>query len=258
MNPKRRVDVLGVHVSTLDLPTAVDEIARWIDDGERHYVCVRDAHGVMLAQQDEEFREIQNRSGLTTPDGMPMVWCGRWAGEKEMQRVYGPDLIEAVSQRAGREGWKFFYYGGTEGVAEELADEIKRRAPGVHNVGTYCPPFRPLTSEERSEVIDQINQSGADIVWVGLSSPKQEYWMHDVRDELDAAALIGIGAAYDMLTGRVRQAPRFIQRSGFEWLFRLLMEPKRLWRRYVLNLPRFAFLLLRRRPRLIEPSDRAH
>ncbi|MFW2383116.1 MAG: WecB/TagA/CpsF family glycosyltransferase, partial [Acidimicrobiales bacterium] len=221
LNPRERVDVLGVHVSTLDLPTAVDEIDRWITQGEREYVCVRDAHGVMLAQEDETFREIQNRSGLTTPDGMPMVWCGRWAGAKEMSRVYGPDLIQAVTERAGAKGWKFFYYGGTEGVAEELAEEIKRQAPGVQNVGTYCPPFRPLTPEERSDVIDQINDSGADIVWVGLSSPKQEYWMDDVRGELDAAALIGIGAAYDMLTGRVRQAPRFIQRSGFEWLFRL-------------------------------------
>lgn len=255
LNPKRRVDVLGVHVSTLDLPTAVDEIARWIEEGERQYVCVRDAHGVMLAQKDEEFRAIQNRSGLTTPDGMPMVWCGWWAGEKEMDRVYGPDLIRAVTERAGREGWRFFYYGGTEGVAEELAAEIRRHAPGVKNVGTYCPPFRPLTPEERSDVIAQINDSGADIVWVGLSSPKQEYWMDDVRGELDAAALIGIGAAYDMLTGRVRQAPRFIQRSGFEWLFRLVMEPRRLWRRYLLNLPRFAFLLLRRRPTFIEPDD---
>jgi N-acetylglucosaminyldiphosphoundecaprenol N-acetyl-beta-D-mannosaminyltransferase len=255
LNPKRRVDVLGVHVSTLDLPTAVDEIARWIDEGEQQYVCVRDAHGVMLAQSDETFRTIQNQSGLTTPDGMPMVWCGRWAGAKEMGRVYGPDLIRAVADRAGREGWKFFYYGGTEGVAEELAAEIKRQAPGVQNVGTYCPPFRPLTAEERSEVITQINDSRADVVWVGLSSPKQEYWMDDVRGELNAAALIGIGAAYDMLTGRVRQAPRFIQRSGFEWLFRLLMEPGRLWRRYVLNLPRFVFLLLRRRPTLIEPND---
>lgn len=254
LNPKRRVDVLGVHVSTLDLPTAVNEIGRWIHEGERHYVCVRDAHGVMLAQKDETFRQIQNASGLTTPDGMPMVWCGRWAGEKEMSRVYGPDLIQAVTERAGLEGWKFFYYGGTEGVAEELAEEIKRRAPGVQNVGTYCPPFRPLTTEERADVIEQINDSGADIVWVGLSSPKQEFWMDDVRDELNAAALIGIGAAYDMLTGRVRQAPRWIQRSGFEWLFRLIMEPKRLWRRYVLNLPQFAWLLARNKPTLIEPE----
>ncbi len=255
MNPKRRVDVLGVHVSTLDLPTAVNEIARWIQDGERRYVCVRDAHGVMLAQDDEIFRRIQNESGLTTPDGMPMVWCGRWAGEKDMDRVYGPDLIRAVSERADQEGWKFFYYGGNEGVADELAAEIKRVAPGVHNVGTYCPPFRPLTPDERGAIIEQINHSDADIVWVGLSSPKQEYWMDDVRSELNASALIGIGAAYDMLTGHVRQAPRFIQRSGFEWLFRLLMEPKRLWRRYVLNLPRFVYLLLRRKPRLIEPGD---
>lgn len=255
LNPQRRVDILGVHVSTLDLPTAVDEIARWVEQRERHYVCVRDTHGVMLAQKDEEFRLIQNRSGLTTPDGMPMVWCGRWAGEKQMARVYGPDLIDAVSRRADQDGWKFFYYGGTEGVAELLATEIERRAPGVRNVGTYCPPFRPLTAAERREVIDMINAAEPDIVWVGLSSPKQEYWMDDVRSELNAAALIGIGAAYDMLTGQVRQAPHFIQRSGFEWLFRLTMEPKRLWRRYVLHLPSFALKLLGNKPTLIEPVE---
>lgn len=252
LDPTQRVDVLGVHVSTLDLPTTVEEIARWIRDGERQYVCVRDAHGVMLAQKDEAFRQIQNRSGLTTPDGMPMVWSGRWAGVKEMRRVYGPDLIQAVSERAAREGWRFFYYGGTNGVAEDLAAEIERRAPGVVNVGTYTPPFRQLTLDERSDIVEMINRSEADIVWVGLSSPKQEYWMHDVRPELNAAVLIGIGAAFDMLTGRVRQAPRLIQRSGFEWLFRLLMEPRRLWRRYVLNLPRFAMKLLFRRPRLVD------
>lgn len=254
LNPRRRVDILGVHVNTLDLPTAVNEIDRWIQDGERHYVCVRDAHGVMLAQQDEKFRQIQNNSGLTTPDGMPMVWCGRWAGEKEMKRVYGPDLIQAVTERAGEKQWKFFYYGGTEGVAEDLAAEIERQAPGVQTVGTYCPPFRPLEGAEREEVIKLINEADPDIVWVGLSSPKQEFWMDDVRPELNAAALIGIGAAYDMLTGRVRQAPRFIQRSGFEWLFRLVMEPRRLWRRYVLNLPGFAFKLARNKPTLIEPE----
>ncbi|NNF54393.1 MAG: WecB/TagA/CpsF family glycosyltransferase [Acidimicrobiales bacterium] len=254
LNPKRRVDILGVHVNTLDLPTAVNEIDRWIQDGDRHYVCVRDAHGVMLAQKDEKFRQIQNNSGLTTPDGMPMVWCGRWAGEKEMSRVYGPDLIQAVTERASEKQWKFFYYGGTEGVAEELAAEIKRRAPGVQNVGTFCPPFRPLDGLERAEVIKLINEADPDIVWVGLSSPKQEFWMDDVRSELNAAALIGIGAAYDMLTGRVRQAPRFIQRSGFEWLFRLVMEPRRLWRRYVLNLPAFAFKLARNKPTLIDPE----
>jgi N-acetylglucosaminyldiphosphoundecaprenol N-acetyl-beta-D-mannosaminyltransferase len=211
----------------------------------------------MLAQKDEEFRLIQNRSGLTTPDGMPMVWCGRWAGEKQMTRVYGPDLIDAVSARAGKEGWRVFYYGGKEGVAELLAREIQRRAPGIRNVGTYCPPFRPLSPAERSEVIDRINAAEPDIVWVGLSSPKQEYWMDDVRPELDAAALIGIGAAYDMLTGQVRQAPRFIQRSGLEWMFRLMMEPRRLWRRYVLNVPRFALKVLGNKPTLIEPPRSA-
>ncbi len=246
-----RVDVLGVRVSAIDLPEAVAEITRWIDEGERHYVCVTGVHGVMESQADATLLEIHNRSGLTTPDGMPMVWSGRWAGASWMDRVYGPDLMLDVCAVAAERGWKSFFYGGKEGVAEMLTERLTARFPGLKVVGTYSPPFRPLTDEEDTEIVDRINDSGADLVWVGLSTPKQEKWMADHIDRLSASVLFGVGAAFDIHAGILSQAPRWMQRSGLEWFYRLVTEPRRLWRRYLYNNPRFVWRIIRRRPRLV-------
>ena len=246
-----RVDVLGVHVSTVDLPAAVAEISRWREMGERHYVCVTGVHGVMESQRDEDLREIHNRSGLTTPDGMPMVWSGRYAGVKATDRVYGPDLMLELCEKAAQEGWLSYFYGGREGVADVLARRLTDRFPGLEVAGTYCPPFRPLTADEDDEIVDRINASGADLVWVGLSTPKQERWMASHMHRLNAFALLGVGAAFDFHAGTVRQAPRWVQRSGLEWAFRLSQDPGRLWRRYLHNNPRFVMNIVRRPPRLV-------
>ena len=202
-----RVDVLGVGVSAINMEMAVAEITRWIEEGERHYVCVTGVHGVMESQDDPALKEIHNRSGLTTPDGMPMVWAGHKAGADYMSRVYGPDMMLEVSQLGVEKGWKHFYYGGAEDVPPLLAEKMAERFPGIDIVGTYSPPFRPLTDEESAEIIAMINDSGADLVWVGLSTPKQERWMDAHRDRLNAAALLGVGAAFDMHAGRLDQAP---------------------------------------------------
>ena len=248
-----RVDVLGVGVSALDMPTAVSEISRWIDEGEQHYVCVTGVHGVMESQADPGLRDIHNRSGLTTPDGMPMVWAGRWAGVEHMDRVYGPDLMLELLQVAAQRGWRSFFYGGAEGTPELLARRLQERFPGLLVAGTHSPPFRPLTDDEDADVVARINGSGADIVWVGLSTPKQERWMADHVERLDAPVLLGVGAAFDIHAGTLRQAPRWMQRAGLEWLFRLLAEPRRLWRRYLRNNPLFVLSILRRPPKLLRP-----
>ena len=248
MGDRRRVDVLGVLVDPLDVASAVDRIAGWIERGEHHYVCVTGVHGVMESQDDPELLAIHNASGMTTTDGMPLVWASRWAGVPA-ERVYGPDLMLATLEGGLERKWRSFLYGGAEGVAEALAEQLRQRIPGVDIVGTWCPPFRPLTEAEDAEVVAAINASGADIVWVGLSTPKQERWMAAHVGRVDAAALVGVGAAFDFHAGMVRQAPRWVQRSGFEWLFRLTQDPKRLWRRYVRNNPRFVVRVLRRRPR---------
>jgi N-acetylglucosaminyldiphosphoundecaprenol N-acetyl-beta-D-mannosaminyltransferase len=245
-----RVDVLGVGISAIDPTDALGEVTRWIDNGLQHYVCVTGVHGVMDSQGDPELLRIHNESGLTTPDGMPMVWAARIAGAKNTKRVYGPDLMLAVCERAAQRGWGCFLYGATDEVLEQLRSNLSDRYPGLKIVGTHSPPFRALTPEEDEAVVRQINESGAQIVWVGLSTPKQERWMASHIGRVNASALFGVGAAFDMHAGNLRQAPRWMQRSGLEWLFRLASEPRRLWRRYAVNNPRFVLAISRRRPRI--------
>jgi len=249
-----RVDVLGVGISAIAPSDALREVTRWIDNGLRHYVCVTGVHGVMESQGDPELLRIHNESGLTTPDGMPMVWAARMAGAKNTERVYGPDLMLAVCERAAERGWGCFLYGATDDVLEQLRRNLGDRYPALKIVGMHSPPFRPLTPEEDDAIVREINDSGAQIVWVGLSTPKQERWIASHSERLDASALFGVGAAFDMHAGNLRQAPRWMQRSGLEWLFRLLSEPRRLWKRYAVNNPRFVLAIARRRPRISVPA----
>jgi N-acetylglucosaminyldiphosphoundecaprenol N-acetyl-beta-D-mannosaminyltransferase len=215
----------------------------WIDRRDRHYVTLTGVHGVIEARDDPSFRRTLNGAGLTLPDGMPLVWLSWLAGRSHVTRVYGPDFTLALSDAMARAGKSAFYYGGVPGVAQRLADTLVGRFPGLITAGVYCPPFRALTEAEEADVAARINGSGAEVVWVGLSTPKQERWMSRMRDRLDAPVLIGVGAAFDFLSGRVRQAPRWMQRSGLEWLYRLGQEPRRLWRRYLRNNPRFVYLV---------------
>jgi N-acetylglucosaminyldiphosphoundecaprenol N-acetyl-beta-D-mannosaminyltransferase len=228
------------------MPQALDAIEGWIARGDRQYVCVTGVHGVMESQRDQELLRIHNAAGLVTPDGMPLVWLARHAGFPHVDRVYGPDLMLACCELALVRGYRHFFYGGGPGVAERLATRLASRFPGLRVAGTYSPSFGPLSTAEEAEVVERLNASGAEIVWVGLSTPKQEHWMHRFRDRLTAPVLVGVGAAFDFHAGLKRQAPRWIRRSGFEWLFRLSQEPRRLWRRYSSNNTRFVLELLRR------------
>lgn len=252
--PAPRVDVLGVQVSAVGPDDALEHVTSWIAARARHYVCVTGVHGVMESQSDDALLRVHNRSGLTVPDGMPLVWCAHRAGLPGTSRVYGPDLMLSVLARAAERGWSSYFYGGAEGVPELLAERMTARFPGLRVAGAESPPFRPLTQQESREAAERINASGADLVWVGLSTPKQERWMAAHREVLDAPVLLGVGAAFDFHTGRVRQAPSWMQQRGLEWLFRLLMEPRRLWRRYLSNNPRFVVALLRRPPRAVPPG----
>ena len=252
----RLVDVLGVRVSAVDPARALETISSWVDQRRREYVCATGVHGIMESQNDPALLEVHNGSGLTVPDGMPLVWCCRRAGHPDTARVYGPDLTLAVLERAAARGWSSYFYGGADGVADDLAEIMTERFPGLVVAGTWTPPFRPLTAEEDAQVVADINASGADLVWVGLSTPKQERWMAAHRSLLAAPVLLGVGAAFDFHTGRVRQAPRWMQSRGLEWLFRLAVEPRRLWRRYLRNNPRFLLAILRRPPRSI-PTARS-
>jgi N-acetylglucosaminyldiphosphoundecaprenol N-acetyl-beta-D-mannosaminyltransferase len=251
-----RVDVLGVEISAVNMEMTLDTVIGWVMSNDRQYVCVTGVHGVMESQRDRELAAIHNRAGLTTPDGMPMVWAGRAAGAHWIERVYGPDMMLAVLAEAQARSWSSFLYGGAPGVPELLAERLEQRLPGLQVAGTHSPPFRPLTRDEVHETAALINASGASLVWVGLSTPKQERWMAELRPLLEAPVLFGVGAAFDFHAGRVKQAPRWMQTSGLEWLYRLGREPRRLWKRYLSNNPRFVIAIARRRPRLVASVPR--
>jgi N-acetylglucosaminyldiphosphoundecaprenol N-acetyl-beta-D-mannosaminyltransferase len=241
--PPPRTNVLGVGVSAIDPERAVATIGGWIELGLSRYVCVTGVHGVMESQRDPALRAIHNRAGLVTPDGMPMVWVSHLHGHRQVRRVYGPDLMLRICDLSQSAGWRHFFYGGGEGVAPLLARRLMERFPRLQVAGTRTPPFRSLSPTEDAEACGQIEASRSDIVWVGLSTPKQERWMAEHVGRVAASVLIGVGAAFDFLAGLKRQAPSWMQRGGLEWLFRLLAEPRRLGPRYLRNNPGFLLLL---------------
>jgi len=234
-----RVNVLGVGISVLSLTSALDAIATAVRERSKGYICVTGVHGVMEAQEDENFKRILNGAFLCTPDGMPMVWAGKIAGYKEMGRVYGPDLMLAVCAWSETSGARHFFYGGATGVADLLTRKLRERFPKLKIAGTFTPPFRPLNETELKNLQEQICAAQPDILWVGLSTPKQEKFMAEFLPKLDVTLMIGVGAAFDFHSGRVKQAPRWMQRSGLEWFYRLCREPRRLAKRYLRNNPLF-------------------
>jgi N-acetylglucosaminyldiphosphoundecaprenol N-acetyl-beta-D-mannosaminyltransferase len=234
--------VLGVSLSAVSIPIALWRLEGWLADGEPRYVCLAPAHAIMDYRRAPELLRIANEAGMVTPDGMAIVWILRLMGHRNVERVYGPDLMLAACERSLETGWKHFFYGGGPDVAQDLRRRLEERFPSLAIAGTYTPPFRPLTPDEDRAVIEQIRASGADIVWVGISTPKQERWMAEHVGKVGAPVLIGVGAAFDFLSGHKPQAPRWMQRSGLEWLFRLGTEPRRLWRRYA-EYPLFAALV---------------
>ena len=236
----KKVNVLGVGISVLDQERAREFLFAAAREGERGYVTVTGVHGVSEAQNDPELKRILNSALLCTPDGMPMVWMGRLQGEHSIRRVYGPDLMLNLCQHSVPAGFTHFFYGGKPGVAENLRDVLQRKFPGLKVAGIYSPPFRALTAEELAGLQSQVRDTRPDFFWVGLSTPKQERFMAANISVLpEAKIFLGVGAAFDLLTGRVRQAPRWVQAMGLEWLFRLSQEPGRLWRRYLINNPLF-------------------
>lgn len=228
----------------MTMAQAIDQISAWIETKARRYVSVCTVHTIMECRRDERVRQAVNQAGLATPDGMPLVWLSKWQSGLEVNRVYGPDLMLALCRHSAARGYRHYFYGGAEGVPELLATRLQSRFPGLKVAGCYAPPFRPLAPEEEAQIITRINQAAPDIVWVGLGTPKQDLWMAAHRSQLAAPVLIAVGAAFDFHTGRVAQAPRWMQRNGLEWLYRLLQEPRRLWYRYLIYNPLFVVLAI--------------
>ena len=251
-----RVNVLGVGITALDLKLAVSAFLECIDTNQKGYVCVTGVHGVSESQSSPSFKKILNEAYLNVPDGMPMVWMGKFSGHRKMDRVYGPDLMLRVFAASEETGIRHFFYGGAPGVADDLKSSLNRRFPKAQVVGTYTPPFRPLNQEEERELVERVSSARPNVVWVGLSTPKQEIFMSEYLLKLDTNIMVGVGAAFDFHSGRVRQAPHIVQRSGLEWLFRLSQDPRRLWKRYLKNNPLFVLRALSQQLRIIDyPLD---
>lgn len=234
-------DVLGVRISAVDLKSAIRFAEDWIAAERPGYACFTGVHGVMEAQRDPELRRILNEACLNAPDGMPMTWVGRLQGFRRMDRVFGPDFMAALCELSVQRGFRHFLFGGRPGVALLLKESLERRFPGLSIVGTYTPPFRPLTAHEAQDLVASVQSSQPHILWVGLSTPKQERWMAEFVNRLNVPLLAGVGAAFDYHTGVIRDCPRWMKAAGLQWLHRLMQDPQRLWRRYLRNNPAFVW-----------------
>ena len=232
--------VLGVRVNAVQIPDIIRVIEGWVRArAGAKYIAVTGMHGVAEARNDPRFREILNSAGLVIPDGMPLVWLGRLQGFGEVKRrTPGSEVMEEFFKQTGSK-YSHFFYGGVPSVADMLA-KAEHERHGIRIAGTYCPPFRPLTQTEEDEVQKMIRETKPDVLWVGLSTPKQEKWMYEHRS-LPVPVMLGVGAAFNMNIGRLKRAPEWMQNAGLEWLFRLLIEPRRLWRRYLIEGSRFAW-----------------
>jgi len=232
-------DVLGIALSAINMDRTIDLSERWISTGKSAYICMTGVHGVMEAQSDAHLRSVLNGALVNAPDGMPMSWVGWLQGHRQMDRVYGPDFMANLCGVSAGKGYRHYLYGGQPGVAQALKDRLEKRFPGLQVVGTFTPPFRNLTPEEESHLFEDVQSARPDILWVGLSTPKQESFMAEYVDRLGVPLLVGVGAAFDFHTGRMHEAPAWMKRAGLQWLHRLLQDPRRLWKRYLLNNPRF-------------------
>ena len=240
----KTINLLGVHVSQVNPVMAVQQIFDWVRQKQRTYVCVAPVATLVDARRDSRYAEAVNAAGMVTPDGMPVVWLARARGCKDIMRTYGPDLMLEVCHHGQDFGLRHFFYGGTQGTLQLLEQKLREAYPQIVVVGTYAPPFKNEVWQEEADVIDRINKAAPDIIWVGLGSPKQDFWMQMHRPLLDAPVIVGAGAAFDFCSGVKPQAPRWMQSNGLEWFFRLCCEPGRLWKRYLIGNSLFLIYLV--------------
>ena len=234
-----------VSLSAMTMEGARDRVANWVETGQKHYVNICTADTVVQCYDRPDMAEIVMNAGMATTDGMPLVWLARRFGFADATRVYGPDLMLELCALSEERGYSHFFYGATDEVLAQLKANLLGKFPKLKIAGMYSPPFRPLEEKEKEEVAKRINAAKPDIVWCGLGTPKQDYWVAEFRPRLECAAILAVGAAFNFHAGHVRQAPRWMMKSGLEWLFRLLVEPRRLWRRYLIGNPRFVFQTLK-------------
>jgi len=230
-----RANVLGVGIHALDLDQAVRVVMNAVGNREKGYVCVTGVHGVTQARRDPDFLRVLESALLVVPDGMPTVWVGRWQGHHQMGRVFGPDLLLEVCRNSVSAGSTHFLYGGKPGVAQRLEENLRHWFPDIKMLGAFTPPFRDLSLSEQTQLQEKIAELSPDIIWVGLSTPKQERFMAEYLPRLNCRVMLGVGAAFDLHTGGLRDAPPWVKQAGLQWMHRLFQDPSRLWKRYLVN-----------------------
>jgi N-acetylglucosaminyldiphosphoundecaprenol N-acetyl-beta-D-mannosaminyltransferase len=241
---QQRFSILGVTFDALQIPDVIVQMGQWIARREGYrYIAVAGMHGIIEARHRAEFRQAIADADLVVADGMPVIWLGRLRGHSLSRRVYGPELMLWFCKETALAGCRHYLLGGAPGVPEQLAASLDKSCPGITIVGMRSPPFRPVTAEEDAAIVENINRAAPDVLWVGLGTPKQEMWMHQHRGKLRVPVMIGVGAAFDFLSSKKRQAPIWMRERGLEWLFRLVQEPQRLWKRYLVGGAEFIFLV---------------
>jgi N-acetylglucosaminyldiphosphoundecaprenol N-acetyl-beta-D-mannosaminyltransferase len=234
--PGKQIFVLGMKVDMVQIPDVIDFAENKIETGDYdNDVVIANANDAILCKRDPLIMETVNESSLSVPDGFSLVLLGRLYGHALKKRVYGPDLMRDFLKDTRHKGYSHFFYGSKQETLDVLTDSLEKEFPGIEIAGSYSPPFRKLSSEEKSAIIELINTASADVLWVGLGCPKQQLWMHEYKSRLKVPVIIGVGAAFDFLAGTKPQAPSWMRDNGLEWLFRLVTEPKRLWKRYLID-----------------------
>lgn len=241
---RKRANILGIAVDVINLQETIDRIEKSVRASKHHYVCVVSTQDTIIAHKDENLKLIINHADLVLPDGWPVVWAMRANGFRQEGRVTGPDLMLALCEYGTKLGLSHFFYGGQKGVSQLLSKKLTERFPGLKTGGTYSSPFRPLSPEEDEKIISLINDSDADILWIGLGALKQHFWIYEHLNKVNTPVMIGVGAAFDFNSGRLKRAPTWMQHYGLEWFHRLCQEPRRLWKRYLECLHKFPLKLL--------------
>lgn len=238
--------ILNVPISVLTMQSALERVNQWVRSADRpHLVTFVNAHMAVEARLRPAFLKKLQRMDLNCPDGAPIFWLARRSHGARAEKISGPEFMPRFCEQSVALGHRHFLYGGTEGVAADACKALRFRYPGIKIAGHYCPPFRPLDASEKAEVVKAINASGADVVWVCLGCPKQEQWMYEMRDELQAKVMLAVGQAFDIIAGRTQRAPAVFRDCGAEWIYRLAMEPRRLWKRYLVTNLLFILFILR-------------
>ena len=241
MEELQHCEILKTNINVTNMSDTIKYIAGHLDDLRGKYICVSNVHTTVMSYENEEYRKIQNGAAMALPDGAPLSSYSRRKGYKQAQRVTGPDLMLELFAISKEKGYRHYFYGATEETLQSMKEVLERDYPGIQIAGMYAPPFRALTPHEDAQIVAKINEARPDFIWIGLGAPKQEEWMYQHMGQLQGV-LIGVGAGFDYLAGYIKRAPRWMQRMSLEWLYRLLQDPKRLWRRYFTSNVKFICL----------------